>query len=80
MHGSKNRKPRSNRYPTNGLDKLIYGLAPAIILACLSTVWVYIIMKDTKDKAQETAYEQDHGSPSEFNDEKAVAVLTAPEH
>ena len=78
MHNPKNRKTRSNRYSTNGLDRVIYGLVTAIILFGLLTVWV-LTKEDTNDKAQETAYEQDHGSPSEFNDEKAGAVLTAPE-
>ena len=69
-----NRKTRSNRYPGGGLDKVIYGLVTAIILVVLAIVWV-VTKKDTNDKAQETAYEQDHGSPSEFNDDKAGAVV-----
>lgn len=79
MYNPKNRKTRSNRYSTSGLDMVIYGLVTAIILIVLLIVWVSLTKKNTNDKAQETVYEQDHGSPSEFNDEKAGAVLTAPE-
>ena len=79
MNYPKNRIVRSSRYPRTGLDKVIYGLVTAIILIGLVTAWFLVSQKGTNDKAHATANEQGHGQASEFNDDKAGAVVTAPE-